>query len=127
MNYQKILLGTLGGAVVMYLAGWVIWGMALKGVQGNEDPSSMLHLILAMVVTALLYTIIFNRWASISTFNTGAKAGAVIAILAGLGQDLMGMAFTSSMDMTTLLTNVAGNLVWGALAGGAIGWILGRD
>ncbi len=138
MNVQKIILGTLGGAVVFFFAGWLIFGMALMGTRaahtthydGLMKPEGATEgfvlIAIAMIVTALLYTIIFNRWAGIKTFATGAKAGALIAVLGGLASGIMSMAMMNLFDWTVIGLDVVGNLIWGALGGGAIGWILGR-
>jgi len=138
MNYQKILIATLGGAVVFFFAGWIIWGMALAGTRAAHmthydglmkpegETQSFILIAVAMIVTALLYAIIYNRWAGIKTFATGAKAGAVIAVLAGLSSGIMSMAMMNLLDWTLVGIDVVGNLIWGALGGGAIGWILGR-
>ena len=79
-----------------------------------------------MVVSAFLFTLIYQRWAGIKTFVTGAKAGAILAALIGLSSELMILAEYNIIDSTIVATNVIGNLVWGALGGGVIGWILGR-
>ncbi len=135
MNYQKLLLATIGGAIVFFLAGWLIWGFALAGL--HEEHTTVYEgfrkaapswglLAVAQIVTALLYAIIYNRWAGIKTFATGAKAGAVIAVLTTLGTDLVNIAFLNWYDWTVVITNIVGAAIWGALGGGAIGWILGR-
>ncbi len=135
MDAKKTILGTLAGTVVMFLAGWAIWGFALFNIQKNHtqeyeglmpDMPNMLLMALSMVSAALLFTIIFDRWAGIKTFKTGAMAGAVIALLIGLNHDLMWLASANLIDGTVVLTNIVGNLVWGALAGGVIGWVLGK-
>lgn len=135
MDTQKIVLSTLAGTVVFFLVGYLIWGMALAGfhqengpvIEGLvKNPPNLIFIAAAMLVTALLYSIIFNRWAGISTFATGAKAGALIAILMGLGSDLLNMGGTNMMSWPIVLSDVAGNLIWGALGGGVIGAVLGR-
>ncbi len=135
MNIKKLSIATLVGAVVFYLAGFLIWGIALDGLQndhlthyeglGKEMPD-MLPMILSMVCTALLYAIIYEKWAGIRTFMTGAKAGALIALLVGLGHSLLMMSMMNLIDWTIVFSDVVGNLVWGALGGGVIGWMLGK-
>ena len=135
MNFQKIILATLGGAVVFFLAGWLIWGIALAGIHAEHTTvyeglqktmPSMVLVAAGQIVIALLFAIIYHRWAGIKTFATGAKAGALIAVLTTLSQDLMNMAFLNLYDWTVVITNIVGSLIWGAVGGGVIGWILGR-
>lgn len=135
MNYQKLLLSTLGGAVTFFFAGWIIWGFGLMSIQQshtknydglmNEMPNMGLMAV-SMIATALAYSLIYHRWAGIKTFRTGAIAGAVLAALLGLGHGLMMMASMDLIDSTVVLTDLIGNILWGALGGGVMGWILGR-
>ena len=135
MDVKKVVLTTLAGTVIMFLAGWVIWGFALFSIHQNHtqqyeglmpEMPNMWIMALSMVCAALLFTIIYDRWAGIKTFKTGAMAGAVIAVLMGLNHDLMWLASANLIDSTVVLTNIVGNLVWGAISGGVIGWVLGR-
>ena len=135
MDAQKFTLATIAGAVVFFFAGYLIWGMALMNFhQSNtpeipgliKNPPDMILIGLAMVVTAILFTLIFQRWAGIKTFKTGAIAGAIIAILMGFGNELMYMASTHMMSWPVILVDILGNAVWGALGGGVIGAMLGR-
>ena len=135
MDFKKIALATLVGTVTMFFAGWLIWGFALFGIQSSHtqeyaglmpEMPNMVFMVLNTITFALLYTIIFVRWAGIKTFVTGAKAGAFLAVLIGLGQGFMMLASFNLIDTTVLLTDVLGNLVWGAISGGVIGLVLGK-
>ena len=135
MNYQKMLLSTLAGGVVFYLAGWLIWGIALGGIQDSHtvnydglarEMPDMVAMVLSMLASAFLYYYIFDKWAGIKTFVTGAKAGALLAVLIGLGHGLLMHSMMNLIDYTVIATDLVGNAVWGALGGGVIGWLLGR-
>lgn len=135
MDVTKILLGTIVGAIVMFFSGWLIWGFGLHNFQTantvqyeglvKEMPSLGITFA-AMIATALLWSIIFNRWAGIKTFATGAKAGAMIAILTGLSTGFMNMSMMNLWTWPIVLSDLGGNLIWGAISGGVIGFILGR-
>ncbi|MBT8219755.1 MAG: hypothetical protein KJP00_08020, partial [Bacteroidia bacterium] len=127
MDTQKFTLATIAGAVVFFFAGYLIWGIALMNFhQSNlpdipglvKNPPDMVLIGLAMIVTAILYTLIFQRWAGIKTFKTGAIAGALLATLMGLGNELMQMSSTNMMTWPVILVDIIGNAVWGALGGG---------
>lgn len=135
MNYQKMLLSTLAGGVVFYFAGWLIWGMALAPIQDghmvnyeglSKEMPDMVPMVISMFVTAFMFYYIFDRWAGIKTFVTGAKAGALLAVLMGLGHGLLMHSTMNLIDYTVIGTDLIGNAVWGALGGGVIGWLLGR-
>ena len=78
-----------------------------------------------MIVYGFLYSYIFHRWAGIKTFMGGAKAGALLAVVMGLGTGLMWLAMMNLINTTVVATDIIGNLIWGGLGGGAIGYILG--
>lgn len=135
MNLKRVLMATLAGTVVMFFAGWLIWGMLLFNLHEahtvqyeglTPEMPNMILMALAMVPSALLFAIIFDRWAGIKTFATGAKAGALIASLVGLGHDLMWLGSANLIDGTIVGTNIIANLAWGALAGGVIGLVIGK-
>ena len=136
MNIQKILIGTIVGGIVLTLAGFLIWGLGLESIiqshtktyegLANESGSAFVYIAISCFTTALLISVIFNRWANISTARSGAMAGAVIAALVGIVADTMVMGQYNLLDPIVLIINIFGNLAWGALGGAAIGWLLGR-
>ncbi len=135
MDLKKIGLATLGGGVTLFLTGFLVWGIVLDKLHQDhvtqyeglvKEIPNMALLGVAMVVFALLLAIIYERWANISTFRTGAIAGGLIAVLVGLNQGIMTMAFQNLFDWVIVGTDIFGNMVWGGLGGGVIGWILGK-
>ena len=138
MNYVKLLLATVGGAVANFLAGWLVYGMLLGDSMGNgmSDaakatmlPMEQHHIVyyfLGSLFFALLLALIYERWANIRTFMTGAIAGAVIAGLYELSIScnfMAGMNWYTSMStpiMSALIT-----ALMGGLTGGVVGWLLG--
>ena len=92
----------------------------------NESGSAFVYIAISCFTTALLISVIFNRWANISTARSGAMAGAVIAALVGIVADTMVMGQYNLLDPIVLIINIFGNLAWGAIGGAAIGWLLGR-
>ena len=94
-----MLSGALGGGIVMFLLGYLFFGLALAdffvenagsatGASKGMDEINFPLLFIGHVAMALLITIIYGRWASIKTFATGAKAGAVIGLLTSEFYDL---------------------------------------
>ena len=131
---NRVLLAALAGGVTSFLLGWLIWGILLMDVlrevnpqiEGMEkDPPNLVLIFVSGLVWALLYAIIYDRWANISTFKTGLIAGAWISGLLALSLDLMFMATTNMVSMNGALIDVVANIVVGALIGGVIGWVLG--
>ncbi|MBK6997799.1 MAG: hypothetical protein KA138_02390 [Saprospiraceae bacterium] len=132
----KVLLAALAGAVVTFLSGWVLYGMALKGffdanttevgasVMRGEMPL-MWAIFVGCLAWSLLLALLYSRWAAITTFKGGAIAGAWIMFLVALGADFFSYASMNIMTMNAALVDPVVNAVQGALAGGIIGWVLG--
>jgi uncharacterized membrane protein len=135
MISNKVLIAALLGALVSFLLGWLIWGMllsnfmnenAIAGVMRAEDEMIWWALILGQFFFGLLLALIFSRWAGISTFATGAQAGAVLGVLLALYFDLMMLATTHMFTPTAAVVDVIANAVVTAITGGVIAWYLGR-
>jgi len=132
----KVLLAALAGAVVSFLTGWAIWGIALKGFfdtntteAGKEvargDDMVMWAIFVGCLAWSLLMALIFSRWANITTFKTGAIAGAWIGFLVALGMDMFSYGSMNAWNLTAVLVDPILNAVQGALVGGVVGWALG--
>ena len=135
----RVAAATIAGAIVNFFGGWVIWGILLKSYFDgtmNATAKAMMRpdqnfvpLILAQIVFAFLFVFIFDRWASIRTFAGGAKAGAILSVLIGLGFDLQMSAFFVEMhndsSLMPLIVDLLAGAVMGAIAGGVMGAVLG--
>ncbi len=138
MNTNKILLGALAGGVVYFLLGWLVYGILLADFANaypelkpesvtdiTRSPMVMWAMAAGCLVYGLLLAVIFGRWASISTFAAGAKAGAVIALLMALAFDLIWYSLLKTISLNGVLIDPLIACVLGAITGGVIGWVLG--
>ncbi len=135
---NKILIGGLIGGVAAFLLGWVIYGMALHGVleanateaaksvQRGDENMIMWAMILGNLALGYLLAIIYGRWANISTFQSGAMAGAVLGLLWALSFDMIMYAMSTMMTMTGMIIDIVAFAVLCALTGGIVAWWLGR-
>ena len=136
MNTNKVLLATLGGGVVFFLLGFlfyvVLFGSFMEANQGSatgvmkENPM-FIGIIVANLVTAFLLAYIYNRWAGISTFMTGATAGAIIVGLMTISFDLMMYSTTNISNLNAMILDIVIMVLIGAITGGVVGWILGYE
>ena len=131
----RVLAAALAGGAALFLFGFVMYdvilGTYMKGEMipypglMNEAPN-FATLILANIVWAMLVSLIFDRWATISTFVGGLIGGAMITFFMGLYFDLMNVSFMNLFNsFTPVVVDVIAFTVIGALAGGVVGAVLG--
>lgn len=81
-------------------------------------------ILLGDIIFAGLITYIFTQWAQISTFAGGAKAGAVIGLMAYLAFNLISLG---TANVHTWPSAIVGGICYGvitAITGGVIGTVL---
>ena len=137
MNTSKILVAGLVGAAVAFFLGFLCYGLLLTdffeshmgsatGLMRGDENMLWVPMILGHVSWGFLFAIIYGRWANISTFVTGAKAGAVLGFLVGFTVDMINYGSTNMYDLTATLVDVLVMTVLSAILGGCVGWFLGR-
>lgn len=123
----------LGGTVALFGLGYLIYVvLELNAQQGPlaEEVFTKLELpaiILMEVLYASLLTIIFSRWAQIKTFSKGATAGLIIGAFIGGCSALEVFATSELVNLSGVLLAAATFGVRFAVAGGVIGWLLGKN
>ncbi len=123
----------LGGTIALFGLGYLIYEVLdLNAHQGPlaEEVFTKLDLrsiILMEVLYAILLTIIFSRWAQIKTFSTGAIAGLIIGAFIGGCSTLEIFATSELVNLSGLLLAAVTFGVRFAVAGGVIGWLLGKN
>lgn len=119
----------------MMIVGFIIYVLLLPtlftdmGVSESimkEEPG-MIMILLGNIAGALLLAHVYNHWAKIATFMTGAKAGAIFGLLISLYSGLIqyGTTTISSSITPYLVDALIGALLW-AIAGGVVGLVLGK-
>lgn len=137
MTAKSRIMATLAGFVVLFMLGWLLYGMLLMdffttnagsatGVQKSEDEMVWWALIVGNVLQAYLLVYIFGKWANITTFAEGLKGGAMIGLILGYAYDLIMYGTANIMNLTAALVDPLIAAVMMGLAGGVIGWVLGR-
>lgn len=123
----------LGGTVALFGLGYLIYVVlglnALKGPVVEEvfTKLELPPIILMEVLYATLLTIIFSRWAQIKTFATGATAGLIIGAFIGGCSTLEVFATSELVNLSGVLLAAVTFGVRFAVAGGVIGWLLGKN
>ena len=127
------ILAILGGTIALFGLGYLIYvvigvhALTGDGVSAVFNKLDIPIIILMEVLYAALVTIIFSRWAQIKTFATGAQAGFIIGVFIGCCQTLEALATSDLTDLTGVFIGAITFGVRFTVAGGVIGWLLGRD
>lgn len=132
------IVAALVGAVVMFLLGWLFFGVLLSSYMEANIPKAVkdsgmmraqpefICLFLFNLVWAWLLAIIFDYWAGVRDFIRGAKIGALIMFLLALGVNLQYCAFMNYHDnWTMIIIDILVVAVMGAITGGVMGLVLG--
>lgn len=131
---KKIILSTLAGAVTLFLLGGLIFGVLLAAPMAEfmkafeacaHAVPPMQFIIFANIAMALMYSLILNKF-GISTFKGGLTAAAWISFLLIFWFDMWMFATFTGMNVQMMVFDILGNTAVGALAGGVIGWVLGK-
>lgn len=130
----KTLLAALGGGLVNFMLGGLCYMVILasyfaanNGADAVKDPPDMVFIVLGCLSYGLLLAVIFDKWAGIKTFVTGAQAGALIGLLSGLAINFWKLGDSHFFNsLTPALVDTLVIAVMAAGTGGVIGWILGR-
>ena len=70
---------------------------------------------------------IYSGWAGITTFVGGAQAGAIMGFLLTLGFNMITFSVTNLWQLSGALLDLGISVVMWSIAGGLIGWWLGRS
>ena len=135
MDTKKFLTGTLVGGVVYFILGYLVYGLLLSGffeaqsggaadVMRADDEMVWWALILGNFAYAAFLTYIFLKWAHISTFKGGLRAGAAIGLLLGLAYNLIYYGTSTMMTLTGALADVVVSAAMAAIIGGVIGAVI---
>ena len=87
----------------------------------------MIPIIIQNLLFGGLLAYIFAKWAGIKTFMTGLKTGGVLGLILGLTIASMFFGAVNIFDGKIFLIGPLSFLVRFGLAGGIIGWILGKS
>ncbi len=135
MGNNKIIISGLVGGVVAFFVGYLIWGIALAqfavdyagtatGV-GKEAPDFW-AIILGSLASGFLISTIFGRWANISTWKTGATAGALIGFLVGAHVNFIEYGSSNIVTLPLVFADIVGYVVMFVIVGAVVGVMLGR-
>ena len=136
---SKVLIASLLGAVTAFILGYLLWGMILADFMSHNSGSAtgvmktkmggtdMLSIFLGNLAISYLFVHIFTKWAGISTFSGGLRAGALIGLLMALGFDLVSYGANNIMNMNATIVDIIAGTAYYAIIGGVIGGYLNMN
>jgi ABC-type antimicrobial peptide transport system permease subunit len=120
---KKIILSSLVGTLVYYLLGWIVYGLLeISESSGNE---SMVFIFLGCLFYALVFAVIFARWAHISTLKSGFKAGFILGLLYILSWQFF-VTSDGGFDLVPFVKEVLIGTLITAIMASAIAYVSGK-
>ena len=97
MDLKRLLIGTVVGAVVLFVLGWLFWvvlfaeffeGVAGSAVGVPKEVPVLWAQVLGLLSLSALYTLVI-QWRGDSTVMDGLKTGAIVGFLLWFGVDFI--------------------------------------
>ncbi len=133
MNTSKLIFGTLLGFVGYFMGGFVMYTIVFKDLLASTNPGmtsvqaepNMIALAIGNLAASFLITYIFEKWAGIRTYLSGAISGFMIGALIAFSYDCMLLGTTTLMTWSGVMVDVVVYGLISAIAGALSGWMLG--
>ncbi|HLY70582.1 MAG TPA: hypothetical protein VKR53_12695 [Puia sp.] len=135
MNSNKSLLAGIAGGVVLFLLGYLIYGMLLAdfmkthagtatGVARNPSEYMLWLIGVANLIYGFMLVYIFGK-AGISTAGSGFATGAIVGLLTSASTDCINYATTNLLTGSGMAADIVSFAVLSGVAGAVIGWVKG--
>lgn len=134
MDGKRLLTGAVGGGLVMFALGWLIFDTAFGSFyEANSSlPASAVRdtpilwaWLAGSVALAILVTFALT-WANATSFGSGFKVAAIVGFLVWLGVDLLRYSGIDDLNLTVTLLDPALEIVRTGLVGGVLAIALTR-
>ena len=131
---KNSMVATVAGTFLLLILGYLFYGIALadffasnSGSVTNlmKDPPDWPILILGQLATALLLVTVLG-WKGDADLASGAKTGACVGLLWGLGYGLTMHATTNISNLTAALVDPLVATVMFGITGAVMGMLLGK-
>jgi len=134
MSAKSFVLATVAGGVTLFVLGGLLYGLLLADFFESHSAANTMRetpiwwaLIIGELLLAALVTLIFGRWASISTPLGGLKAGAIIGLLLAAAINFTMFAVsTVFVDPTAGVVDAVVSAIRLGIGGAVIGLVLGK-
>ena len=122
---KSIIYSTITGTIVYFLLGWLFYGILFTDLYPSNQEYSMQLVLLGSLFYVLVFSLIYARWASISTFKSGAKVGLILGIVYAISMNSY-YAASNGLNIEHFLTDVLIATVSTAIMGGVVALTIGK-
>jgi hypothetical protein len=137
MTPQRFIVATVVGGLVLFVVGYLIWGLGLmgyfeaqsigpEGMTKTEEEMSLPLIFLSNLIYGAFLTLTVGVWAGKRSFGPGFTAGLLVGLLGSLAMTAMFLASMNFMTLTGHLVDTLASGVWAGIGGGVIALILAR-
>jgi hypothetical protein len=124
MNTKSFILSGIVGTIIYYLLGGLFYGLLFTDIYPQDTEKAMSFIFLGCLFYAFTFALIFNRWAQISSFVTGVKAGFLLGLLFSLSMNFF--MYASMSVGSNFLIQIAIETISAAILGGVIALVIGK-
>jgi hypothetical protein len=131
----NVLIATIAGGIAAFLLGWLVYGFLLMDYYTQNTipydglfPSepNLLAIFISCLCWALLFAIVFDRWAGIKDFKSGLWAGMLITFPIVLGYNVNYYGNMNLYSPTLLIVDTMVGVLFNGIVAGSVGYILGK-
>ncbi len=135
MDIKRLIIGTVVGAITLYILGYVIWELAFADFfaanRGSatgvvKDPQLIWALALGTLSYAALLTLAIGTQAASATIVDGLKIGAIVGCLMWFAVDLTLYAVWNVSNLTAAIADSLLELIRAGISGAIIAGVLGK-
>lgn len=132
MDGKRLITGALGGGIVMFALGWVVFDFAFGSfyaansnlpASAVRETSILWAWLGGSAALALLVTFALT-WADAQSFGSGFRVGAIVGFLVWLGVDLLRYSGIDDLNLTVTLLDPVLEIVRTGLVGGIMAVVL---
>ncbi|MHC4067447.1 MAG: hypothetical protein ACYSUI_23495 [Planctomycetota bacterium] len=135
MDAKRFVIGTLVGAITLYVVGNLIWGLTFAGFFAANvgsatgvarDAQLVWAVALGNLALAALVTLAVGTRTGSATVAGGFKIGAIVGFLVWFGVDFIHYGLTNVFNLTATVVDPLLELIHAGIAGAVIAAVLGK-
>ena len=135
MDIKRLIIGTVVGAITLYILGYVIWELAFadffaanrgSATGVGRDTQVIWALALGTLSYAVLLTLAIGTRAGSATIVDGLKIGAIVGFLMWFSVDFIHYGIGNVSNLTATIADSLLELVRAGISGGVIAAVLGK-